>query len=95
MQDTPTCFELPPRYSPAEDDELLDFLRRSVDAPVQIDARALRSFDGLMLELVIIARRTWQAAGLAFEILNLPEAVGQELLLLGAGDALGIEGGRA
>ncbi len=95
MQDTNACFELPPRYSPAEDDELLDFLRRSSGLAVQIDARALRSFDGLMLELLIIARRSWQAAGHAFEILNLPDPVTQELRLLGAGEALGLSGAQA
>jgi len=91
MQDTIACFELPPRYSPAEDDELLDFLRRSHGSPVQIDARALRSFDGLMLELLLIARRTWDAAGQTCEILNLPDSVFQELRLLGALDALGLK----
>ncbi|NBR53889.1 MAG: STAS domain-containing protein [Rhodobacteraceae bacterium] len=95
MQDTIACFELPPRYSPAEDDELLDFLRRSVGLPVQIDACSLRSFDGLMLELLIMARRSWQAAGQAFEIRNLPDQVEGELRLLGAIQALGLEGGQA
>jgi anti-anti-sigma regulatory factor len=95
MQDTPACFELPPRYSPTEDDELLNFLRSNTGSPVQIDARALRSIDGLLLELVIMARRSWLASGITFDVLNLPAAVGQEIRLLGADHALGLEEAQA
>ena len=44
-----------------------------------------------MLELLIMARRSWQAAGQAFEIQNLPDPVEDELRLLGATRALGLK----
>jgi anti-anti-sigma regulatory factor len=53
---------------------LLEFLKQNTQAAVRIDAGAVRRLDTRLLELLIVAARTWRKAELPFEVQGLGES---------------------
>lgn len=76
-------FELPERFSIAEDQTLHDFLLAGVGAPVRLSFRRLRRLDCLLLQYLVAAQRAWTAAGQAFEVADVPASIDEALKRLG------------
>lgn len=71
MTDTWKSFVLPEAFRPAEDDSLRAFLQANAASAVRVDASHLRRMDGTVVELLLVAARSWREKGLGFEVVNL------------------------
>ena len=53
---------------------LFDFLKQNTQSAVRVDAGLVRRLDTRILELLIVAARTWAKADLPFEVRGLGES---------------------
>lgn len=67
----------------ADPEEFATFLAESQGKPVVLDADGATMITSLHLQLQIAAERQWQAAGIPFDIINISDAFGDSMALLG------------
>jgi len=74
VSDVSQVFVLQNESETMVDMALLDFLKQNTGSPVRIEATALRRMDARLLELLIVAARSWRKADLPFEVQGLGES---------------------
>ena len=71
MSDAWQVFVLQNESETMVDMALLEFLKQNTRSPVRIEAGTVRRLDTRLLELLIVAARTWRGAELPFEVQGL------------------------
>ena len=83
MSDAWQVFVLQNESETMVDMALLEFLKKNTRSPVRIEAGTVRRLDTRLLELLIVAARSWRKADLPFEVQGLGESPLRWLARLG------------
>lgn len=81
-------FDLPQAYRPRPGDPLQEFLKNNSGLPVAINATALRRFDTLVVQLLLVAARDWRRRGVGFTLTGLRPDLDDALRQIGVTDDL-------
>ncbi|EEW24188.1 STAS domain-containing protein [Rhodobacter ferrooxidans] len=83
MADNWKNFVLSENFRPADDGRLKLFLLENPRSAVRISAANLRRLDTMLLELLLVAARSWRMQGLAFEVTEVPQPIEDAFVRLG------------